>query len=242
MNINSKILSIPPYISTSWKNIASLHIENRMPILVLIVTLHSGVRIEVPNLQTSIIEEIFAAHSHFIEVEEKATQIKTSPKTPFNFLEGSEQLLSLEIPLKNGFAEMEGFGTLLQHNPHQANTPNLPPDVLEKITQISKTMGLDDPSALPKPEPDCNCIRCQIAKAMQAGFNNEQASKEEPEEIVSDEELKFRTWDISQTSDKLYVVTNPLDIEEHYNVFLGDPIGCSCGESRCEHIKAVLNT
>ena len=40
----------------------------------------------------------------------------------------------------------------------------------------------------------------------------------------------------------LIVVTNPLDANEHYNVFLGDPIGCTCGQKNCEHIRAVLNS
>jgi hypothetical protein len=35
---------------------------------------------------------------------------------------------------------------------------------------------------------------------------------------------------------------NPLDHKEHYNVFLGDPIGCSCGNNNCEHIQAVLKS
>ncbi|NGX33463.1 MAG: hypothetical protein K1060chlam4_01531, partial [Candidatus Anoxychlamydiales bacterium] len=40
----------------------------------------------------------------------------------------------------------------------------------------------------------------------------------------------------------LYRVTNPLDENEHYSVFLKDPIGCTCGKKNCEHVKAVLNS
>lgn len=239
MNINPKILSLPPYLSTSWKNIASLHVEIRDSQPILIVTLHNAVRIEIPNLEPAIIEEIFAAHAQFLELEEKAVapqSMKNLPKPP-SFPFGNEQLFSVEIPLKGGLIDMENFGQLLQHNPDQASAPELPQEILSRITQICKTMGIDDPHAYPKPEPDCNCIRCQIAKAMQDSL------QESPdEEIVKDEELTFRTWNISQTSDKLYLVTNPIDEKEHYNVFLGDPIGCTCGEKHCEHIKAVLST
>ena len=35
---------------------------------------------------------------------------------------------------------------------------------------------------------------------------------------------------------------DPLDPNEHYNVFLGTPLGCTCGEKDCEHIRAVLST
>ncbi len=243
MKINPQILSIPPYISTAWKNIASLHVENGNTSFILIVTLLNGTRIEVPHLEPSMVEAIFAAHARFLEQEEKPALPKVPPRTPLNFLAGNDQqLISLEIPLKNGLTGMEGFGTMLQHNPEQAGSPDLPPDILDKITQLSKSMGLDDPNAVPKPEPHCNCMRCQIARAMQAGVGDKESGKEEPEEIVSDEELKFKNWDVAQTDDKLYLVTNPLDEKEHYNVYLGEPIGCTCGENHCEHIRAVLNT
>lgn len=238
MKINQQILSIPPFISTSWKNIASLHVEDRPSAYILIITLHSGVSIEIPNLQSFMIETIFAAHARFLEQEEKSAQPKSQPLVPFPF--GAQHLMSLEIPLKNSLANMESMGTLLQHNPEQADSPDLPADILEKITEMCKAMGIDDPHAIPKPEADCNCMRCQIAKAMQAGVGEER--QEEQEEIVSDEDLKFRTWDVVQTDDKLYLVINPLDEKEHYNVFLGNPVGCTCGEKHCDHIKAVLNS
>ena len=62
------------------------------------------------------------------------------------------------------------------------------------------------------------------------------------EEIVSDAELHFREWDIKQLEKQLYNVTNPLDTTEHYQVFLGTPLGCTCGKTNCEHIRAVLNS
>jgi hypothetical protein len=65
--------------------------------------------------------------------------------------------------------------------------------------------------------------------------------QEAKEELVSDDELKFRTWDISQSNEKLYIVSNPLDDHEHYSVYLGEPIGCTCGQKLCEHVRAVLN-
>lgn len=242
MKINSKILSIPPFISTSWKNIASLHVENQLSMFILVVTLINGVRIEVPHLEQAIIETTFAAHARFLEQEEKGLQPKTLPRTPMSFPTAHEQIISMELPLKNGLASMENIGTLLQHNPEQADSPDLPPDVLDKIAQLSKTLGIDDPDVIPKPEPHCNCMRCQIARAMQKGLGDEKQGKEEQEEIVTDEELKFRTWDVAQTGEKLYLVSNPIDHKEHYNVYLGDPIGCTCGQAHCEHVRAVLNT
>ncbi len=241
MKINPQLLSIPPYISTSWKNIASIHVEDANPEFVLIVTLLNGTRIEIPHLEPTMVEAIFASHARFLEQDDKNTPLKFPPRAPMNFLGSGEHVLSLELPFKNGLIEMQGLGTLLEHNSNQANSPDLPDDVIEKITEIAKSMGVEDPDAFPKPEPHCNCMRCQIAKAMQGGVK-EEAAKEEVEEIVSDEELKFKNWDVTQTNDQLYVVTNPLDTKEQYTVYLGDPIGCTCGEKQCEHIRAVLDT
>jgi len=244
MKINSKILSIPPFISTSWKNIASLHIENQQSTLVLIVTLVNGTRIEVPHLDPLVIEAIFTTHTSVLEQEEKGASPARMPlmRPPMNFPFSQEQIISMELPLKN-MINMENFGTLLQHNPEAADTPDLPPDVLDKISQLSQTLGIEDPNAIPKPEPHCNCMRCQIARAMQKGLNGEtEQGKAEPEEIVTDEDLKFRTWDVAQTGENLYLVSNPIDTKEHYNVYLGEPIGCTCGQAQCEHVRAVLNT
>lgn len=240
MKITTQILSIPPYISTSWKNIASLHVEHQPSPCTLIVTLLSGVRIEVLGLELAMLEGIFTTHALYLEQEERSAQTGIIPRAPLNFPQRNGQLISFELPLKNGIEDFGGFGTLLEHNPEQASCPDLPPEVLEKITFLAKSMGIDDVNAAPKPEPHCNCARCQIAKAMQAGIESEEPVKEELEEIVSDEELKFKTWDIAQVNEKLYNVTNPLDKNEQYNVFLGKPVGCTCGSKQCDHIQAVL--
>ena len=62
------------------------------------------------------------------------------------------------------------------------------------------------------------------------------------EEEVTDRDLSFQQWAIEQTGDKLFCVTNKLDRLEKYNVFLGDPVGCTCGIQGCEHILAVLKS
>ena len=43
-----------------------------------------------------------------------------------------------------------------------------------------------------------------------------------------------------QTDEKMFTVTNRLDKNEKFNVYLGKPIGCTCGKEGCEHILAVL--
>ncbi len=224
--IDSKSLILSPYISTSWKHVLSLSMEGSD----VIIELSSGKKISIPNLSEETIDEIFTAHASFMEQEEEPTQ---SSKKPF-------EEMSFGIPLQGGGGVgLDNIPMAMQHNPEAKDMPDLPPEIIKKITSVAKVLGIDDPSQLPKPEPHCNCMHCQIAKALHISSG---AVEENFDEEVSDEELTFRSWDIEQKSDKLYVVINPLDEKELYNVYLGDPIGCTCGEKNCEHIKAVLSS
>lgn len=231
MKIDLKILSLPPYISTAWSNVSSLHVENIETDPILVVTLTNGSRIDIPRLNHKLLEEIFLAHLRHIELG----QIKS--KNPIALPEPADGAL----PFKIGIEGIDGLGSVLQHNPDQANAPDLPGEILKKIAAISKAVTGDSNVSIPKPEPHCNCLYCQVARAIGNGVAAEEASvkKEEP---VSDEDLKFREWDIKQTADKLYTVINPLDQNEHYFVHLGEPLGCSCGEKNCEHLRAVLSS
>jgi hypothetical protein len=217
MKINNKILSIPPYISTAWENINSLFLNEKGD---LIIILKSKEKVKIPNLEKSTLNAIFDAH---------VKQLEQPPKSKISF--------SLPMAL-DGMNGMESLGSIMHHNPSQSNAPNLPPEILDKITAISKIMGVEDEESIPKAEPHCNCIHCQIAKALRGQKNKNKEALEE----VTDEDLRFRTWDIKQTGKKLYCVTNPLDKNENYNVFLGKPVGCTCGQKDCEHIKAVLTS
>jgi hypothetical protein len=220
MKITDKVLSLPPYISTSWKNIVSIHVESRPYGHVLLIELVTGSKVEIPNLDPKVMELVFSMHAQVIEQE---GQLKNSVAT---------QTFAFPIPL------MDGLNSVLQHNPEQADTPPLPLEMLDKIKSL-KGVFPEDLTSLPKAEPHCNCPYCQIARAI-AGTPEEVTVIAEEE--VSAEDLKFRTWDIKQESEKLYSVSNPLDVTQHYNVFLGEPIGCTCGNKNCEHIQAVLRT
>ncbi len=220
MKITSTILSIPPYLSTTWKNISSLHVREERGAFTLIVLLQNRVQVEVPNLKKDAIDEIFEAHARSAE-EQVIPKIFEGP-------------FSFSLPLK-GDSPIEGLGSSIQHNPEQANLPPLPPDVLKKIGIVARAFGVDDISSLPKVEPHCNCMYCQVTRSLQ--------SEGTLVEEVKDEDLKFRPdWEIQQAGDNLYTVTNPRDSNEHYSVFLGTPLGCTCGSKDCEHIRAVLNS
>lgn len=225
MNITPQILSIPPYISTTWKNVSSLHAIPEGTGFKLIIMLANRMRVVIPNLNKDSIDAIFAAHALYgSDKPHSSDETKIQP--------------SLGIPLSGSGIEL--LSEASQHNPAQANAPNLPKEILDKIAGIAKVLGIDDPAHLPKSEPHCNCPYCQIARA----FHSEEppAAAEKEEEPVLEEDLKFRNWDIKQSAKNLYMVTNPLDENEHYSVFLGEPLGCTCGMKNCEHIRAVLNS
>lgn len=234
MKINQKILSIPPYISTAWKNVVSLHLD----LGTLVIGLVNGSTIEIPGLDKATLESTFAAHQNFLEQE---NQIPDGPIPsaiiPPGILGDASSIMSL--PLRFGMES--NMGNILQHNPEAADSPDLPKEMLEKVASFSKVIGFDNSDNFPKPEPHCNCMHCQVMKAMQ---EKAQSSIDEAieEEEISEEDLRFREWDIEQKGNDLYIISNPLNAEEHYNVFLGNPVGCTCGQANCEHIRAVLNS
>lgn len=235
MKINQKILSIPPYVSTSWKNVISLHKNGDGT---LIIGLVNGSTIEVPSLGDTVLEEIFAAHEKFMEQDQpKPNKRASQPASPFPGNLGADAAI-LNLPL--GF---EGtVNQLLQHDPASSDSPDLPKEMLERVGSLSKAIGIDSSQDLPKPEPHCNCMYCQLMRVMRDGVEEEASEPQSEEEEVSAEDLRFRDWDIEQVGDKLYKVANPLNQEESYTVFLGNPVGCTCGEQNCEHIRSVLNS
>lgn len=227
MKINSKMLSIPPYISTSWENVLSLQLEELTGNL--IISLKNNSKVSIPHLSGETIEEVFNAHSEFIDHQEKS-------KPPLNPRNG------LNIGIVPNGVDGEMFGSVMQHDITQKESPNLPPEIINKVAGVAKALGVDlEAFNLPIGEPHCNCPYCQIARAIQ-GISKPDMDDLLKEEEVLDAELKFREWDIKQLEKQLYDVTNPIDSTEHYQVFLGHPIGCTCGKSNCEHIRAVLKS
>jgi hypothetical protein len=245
VKIDEKLICIPPYISATWDQVTFLQTEEdpETHLFTLIIHLMEGKAVCIPHLDSSIIDIAFGAHIKFLE-RKSITSSKQKggedQKTIGALLQqvtglSPEQLAN--IPIRFGISGLEGMPGLevLQHNVSQANTSDIPPEVLEKITGMIKMMTNSEIAHFPKPEPHCNCPHCQVARSI-----HNQKKDEEIDDSISDEELKFRDWEIIKKGDQLYVVTNPLDPKEHYSVFLGSPVGCTCGQAHCEHIRAVL--
>lgn len=226
MNINLKVLSIPPYISTTWDQISSMHLSENQELTII---LKEGSKINIPLLKEEEIQSIFSTHRLFLE--EKKEQKLVESKDFF----GGFGLRLPALPLATDAALIEPFAANMQHNPEQSDFPPLPPEILNKISSMHLMLGPEIIESLPKAEPDCNCIFCQVMKALR----HDDVVKEED---VTIEDLRFKDWEIEEKSDQLYNVKNPLDPSEQYQVFLGSPLGCTCGHKNCEHIRAVLNS
>ncbi|MDX8430406.1 MAG: hypothetical protein SNF33_01160 [Candidatus Algichlamydia australiensis] len=233
MKFTKKILSIPPYISTSWKNISALHIHEGK----LLITLQSGATIELPELETDILEQIFIAHAEHLE------SLPEKPKKPKPEMRPDSNV-AFAMPFKFGIEGLEGMGNVFEHNQSQSGAPDLPQEMLERIAKITEALGSEATEAMPKAEPHCNCFYCQVARAMQ-GKEKELVHPEfdgSDSEIVTDDELTFSEWKIAKVGEQTYEVQNPLSLEERYRVHLGSPVGCTCGEKNCNHIRAVLSS
>lgn len=248
MKINTKVLCIPPYISVTWDQVALVQTETDEMTGGMNLLLHmiDGKLVTIPNLDSSIIDIVFQSHLKHLE-EAGVTALKRSEgnKSPVGFLQqifgmASDQLGGMPIRFGiNGPNGMEGIEMAMQHNPAQEEAEDMPKEMLEKIASFTKMMMGGDLSQFPKPEPHCNCHHCQVARSI---HGIEKRGSSEIDEPVSNEDLTFKEWDIVQCGDKYYKVTNPLDSRESYNVHLATPIGCTCGNPHCEHIKAVLSS
>jgi len=249
MKINENILSIPPYVSTTWKHINSIHMKGED----LVVALTSGESLVVPDLKKEVVDTIFLTHALYIDRNHAqeysmpigGTHLKLANPSFSALFEGNPSGLN-DFPFKVDSYSIDEIGSILQHNPSQANTPELPPEILSKIVAITKIVAPDDSTTLPMPEANCNCVHCQISRAVHEGTAQLEETRHTiintQEDSVSDEDLTFRQWDICQTGNKLYTVVNRLDSKEKYSVFLGQPLGCTCGKQNCEHLLAVLKS
>ncbi len=234
MKINDKILSIPPYISTSWTFISAIHMKGSL----LAVTLIDGDTIHIPGLKQEVIEAVFRFHADFLEKNLMHDDpLLHAPSTNITGIAGFN--ITPDASLRLAFGSLDGINNMMQHNPEQANAPELPQELLQKITAITKILAPDE-AILPKAEPHCNCFHCQVARALSTIELRPAAIEEK--ETVKDDELQFQQWEIRPMNDKLFTVINKLDQQEKYNVFLGEPVGCTCGKQGCEHMLAVLKS
>ncbi len=230
IRITEKLLCLPPFLSTTWEQVRYLKLEiDKAGHEVLVICMSDGGIVRLLDINEKLLSAIFEGHLRFLEERAKASVVQHA-------LGHFEQMLA---HLKSGILTPENVADLLSHNAEHAGLPPLPKEVLDKITQVAHWITPQEASAMPHPEEGCNCVHCQIARTIQEKVSS---TDEMGGEEVKLEELSFRDWIVQEMGDKLYQVTNPDNPQDQYSVFLGSPIGCTCGMKDCEHIKTVLNT
>lgn len=240
IKVNDQLICIPPYISARWNQISYIESVTTQDSDTPELKLHlvNGQIISIPHLDSSLIETIFREHQMYLETTCGKT-LKENDKT-FNFVNVLQQLTKdADIQIlssSNLFSSLLSatpIDMILQHVPEHKDHPDAPSETLEKIASIIRMFPNGALSSQITPERHCNCLHCQVGRFL---LEEEQGCE------VSQEDLSFREWDVTQDGDYLYLVTNPLDPNEQFSVYLGTPIGCTCGQDNCEHIRAVLYT
>lgn len=228
--ITDRFISIPPKVSVSWKDITSLYMRDED----LHLLLKGGELVVISDLNDEMIDKIF--HHHALHLDRRAEERHKDVMGPMGRLIQLPDVT--ESVVRIGFAPLDAMGMMVQHNPDHKDAPPLPNDLLEKISGVIRLLSPDDPEGLPKPEGDCCCFHCQIARSIQPAATKE----EEMEETIQPGELSFSDWEVQESGDKLYSVINKLNKDERYSVYLGTPVGCTCGRENCEHIVSVLKS
>lgn len=234
--INSKILLIHPFISVAFQEVSYLTAQIQNGALILLVGLKNGTVVPVPSLSEKEILSAFLAHEQHVEemgLQKAAFFHKLSRATPIDGAIATD-LPSLSFQLSDlGTLPLNG------HDDSMKDAPPLPKDVIEKVSLVARTLGGDLFEQI-EFVPNCNCFFCQIARSIKEDLarmkGEEEQIEEEPEAPLSKE------WVITEIGDHLFRVSHHTDSSQVYTVSLKGQIQCSCGQERCLHIRAVLES
>lgn len=233
--VTEKFLHISPYLSTTWSEVSSLRQEGPN----LFIALKNFTEVKIPFLKEKQLEAIFTFHEKYLDHFFSAKQPLIESPPPFaqdllsSFQPSREKMLQFAIGTPGDISDME-------HNPHLKDLPELDPEVIKKIVSIVKVLTPEGEEAFLSKESveGCNCPACQIRhfleKENQSGITQEEEFLEKPTEVMP--------WIISSVGENLYKVESKENPEEVAHVFLGNPLGCSCGEHGCPHLIAVLKS
>ncbi len=249
MKINQRVLHIPPYISCKWSEIASIRVETIEGKDLLHVHLLSGAKATVLNLTQDEIDLIFKMHVHHLEeVAEEEEKFKNVKEIPFfsNLFQAppmdANVATSFGAPISFHLDANDPSSLFQGHNPQFSQSPPLPKEILDKITLIAKAIGGDMIKEV-EPVELCNCFFCQIARALK----NERTEDRKPHVPKNLPKDLLRggidpEWMVDEVGPHMFRVVSREEPEVIYQVYLGEPIGCSCGSNRCQHIIAALKS
>jgi hypothetical protein len=233
ITISEKLISIPPYVSTTWAQVSALQtIDNQLHIL-----LKGGQKVVIPDLTAEQIDEIFKHHTAFLE-----RGISNLP--PLTDLKSFQNILPPFIPESSIQIALGGTDGLnpLQHSPNNSDMPELPEEVVSKLASIIQLLipPQERSQVLGVAESHCNCMHCQVVRHIAP--TSDVDSPLAPAEEVKAEEISFCEWRVADLGENQFKVSHRLFPNDSYQVFLGQPVGCTCGKSGCEHILAALRS
>jgi hypothetical protein len=252
MKITDKMISIPPYISATWDKVHHMQIVEDD---ILLIMLNNGYEANLTNLEPKVVNAIFAAYERWVERQNNPKILSELMKPPT--MKGSFHIGNPEggMVMEAGLPFQLPNGSPLEHNPDHRNFPDIPKEIVEKIAKVASIVAPADPDALPKAEPHCNCMFCQISRAISNGVGEKQEDRNKSSSFTdfsspppaNQSELAFSAladtngWSVQQSAEdpKLYIVVKE---DELHEVVLGETIGCTCGQPHCEHIEAVLRS
>lgn len=266
MKITSKILSIPPYLSTSWYEVDSLFQSEDGA---LVVALTNGMQVRLEHLSTEVVHTIFMAHARFLEEEAEREEEEDDEVSELLSSPHAEVEFSVHSPFAMGEVdEMSGdaMKIFMEHDPSRSLGPLLPEPLLKRVTSLAKMFLPPDMIPLDSSHENCRCPFCQIVRALSG---TPQPLLEEGEEKKKSTDLREEArekkglkeglehkkhspdkapkhpqspWVIQQLDDQTYTVTDRAHPDQVYNVSLATPVTCSCGQPNCVHIVAVLKS
>ena len=153
MIINKQLLSIPPFISASWKDIELLLSDGAST---LNIYLKNGTIVKISNLLKEDLDLIFKVHQDILLNQ-------TNDQMPMMF-----------DPLFFQFS-----GPLLDHDPDLADASPLPDEVKLKLKSLLESLPKFDKIKLPEPHPDCNCPHCQVMSLLSENKDQEEIVSDE---------------------------------------------------------------
>lgn len=236
MKINSNVISIPPYITTSWENVNVINVEiDKDKKKILIISLESGDQIKIPELSDEDIHNVTSSFESFIEKTSNEQNFVDHNSMISGLTEVFQQFINDGKTSQATMSQSPGIGVVkvpLGHSALHSNMPIFDPESLRNIIKTIKAIG-EGRNLFEKGEYQecCNCIYCQACKFLQ---------EEKTENELKEENLEFASsWNVEEVNSNEYLVSNK-ENNSTFNVKLEPSVACSCGSNKCEHIRIVL--
>jgi hypothetical protein len=159
MIINKQLLSIPPFISTSWKDVELLLSDGQHT---LNIYLKNGTLVKISHLLKEQLDLIFNVHQEIL------------------LTQAQDLAAPLIDPLFFQFS-----GPFLEHDPELSDANPLPDEVKARLQSLLEGLPKIDSAKLPQPILGCNCPHCQLMTLINVPKNEEEYVDDEELKFAS---------------------------------------------------------